>query len=87
MISQTAARTVGHGGPARNAHKDLKESVYKLTDLETRFGLNMNVLDAQPGLGRTPMVMGLKELLSNWITSQIEILQRRSQLGVRVPCL
>ena len=53
----------------------LKESVYKLTDLETRFGLNMNVLDAT----RTPLVMGLKELLSNWLASQIDILQRRSR--------
>ena len=61
---------------SRNVDPDLlKEGLYKLTDLETRFGLNMNVLDAS----RTPMVMGLKELLSNWITSQIEILQRRSQ--------
>jgi topoisomerase-4 subunit A len=53
----------------------LKESLYKLTDMETRFGLNLNVLDAS----RTPMVMGLKELLNNWIASQIDILQRRSQ--------
>ncbi len=53
----------------------LKESLYKLTDLETRFGLNLNVLDAT----RTPMVMGLKELLSNWVASQIDILQRRSR--------
>ncbi|MXP47112.1 DNA topoisomerase IV subunit A [Altererythrobacter luteolus] len=53
----------------------LKESLYKLTDLETRFGLNLNVLDAS----RTPMVMGLKELLGHWVTSQIDILQRRSR--------
>lgn len=53
----------------------LKESLYKLTDLESRFSLNLNVLDAT----RTPMVMGLKELLGNWITSQIDILQRRTQ--------
>jgi len=52
----------------------LKESLYKLTDLETRFGLNLNVLDAP----RTPMVMGLKELLGHWVASQIEILQRRA---------
>ncbi len=52
----------------------LKESVYKLTDLETRFSLNLNVLDHT----RTPMVMGLKELLQNWVTHQIEILQRRT---------
>ena len=52
----------------------LKESLFKLTDLETRFGLNLNVLDAT----RTPMVMGLKEVLSNWVASQIDIVQRRS---------
>ena len=61
---------------SRNVDADLlKESIFKLTDMETRFGLNMNVLDAT----RTPMVMGLKELLENWTRSQIEILQRRSQ--------
>ncbi|KUO57602.1 MAG: DNA topoisomerase IV subunit A [Sphingomonadales bacterium BRH_c3] len=65
---------------SRNVDPELlKESVFKLTDLETRFGLNLNVLDAQPGLGRTPMVMGLKELLEHWVRSQIDILQRRSQ--------
>ena len=61
---------------SRNVDPELlKESLYRLTDLETRFGLNMNVLDAT----RTPMVMGLKELLQNWIASQIDILQRRSR--------
>ena len=53
----------------------LKESLYKLTDLETRFGLNLNVLDAT----RTPMVMGLKEVLGHWVASQIDILQRRTR--------
>ncbi|MGD9664708.1 MAG: DNA topoisomerase IV subunit A, partial [Novosphingobium sp.] len=61
---------------SRNVDPELlKESLYKLTDLENRFSLNLNVLDAT----RTPMVMGLKELLTNWIASQIDILQRRSQ--------
>ncbi len=61
---------------SRNVDPELlKESLYKLTDLETRFGLNLNVLDAT----RTPMVMGLRELLTNWIASQIDILQRRAQ--------
>ncbi len=60
---------------SRNVDPELlKESVYKLTDLETRFSLNINVLDAT----RTPMVMGLKELLQHWVTHQIEILQRRT---------
>ncbi|MGN3973777.1 DNA topoisomerase IV subunit A [Tsuneonella sp. SYSU-LHT278] len=61
---------------SRNVDPELlKESLYKLTDLETRFGLNLNVLDS----GRTPMVMGLKEVLLHWIASQIDILQRRSR--------
>ncbi len=61
---------------SRNVDPDLlKESLFKLTDLETRFGLNLNVLDAT----RTPMVMGLKELLEHWTRAQIEILQRRTQ--------
>ena len=65
---------------SRNVDPELlKESLYKLTDLETRFGLNLNVLDAQPGMGRTPMVMGLKELLEHWVVAQIDILQRRTQ--------
>lgn len=60
---------------SRNVDPELlKESVYKLTDLETRFSLNLNVLDAT----RTPMVMGLKELLGHWLAHQIEILQRRT---------
>ena len=65
---------------SRNVDPELlKESLFKLTDLETRFSLNMNVLDAPPGLGRTPMVMGLKELLESWTFAQIDILQRRAK--------
>jgi len=61
---------------SRNIDPDLlKESVYKLTELESRFSLNLNVLDAT----RTPGVLGLKPLLLQWIVSQIDILQRRSQ--------
>jgi len=61
---------------SRNVDPELlKESLYKLTDLETRFSLNLNVLDAT----RTPMVMGLHELLSNWVAHQIDILQRRTR--------
>jgi topoisomerase IV subunit A len=65
---------------SRNVDPELlKESLYKLTDLETRFGLNLNVLDAQGTGVRTPMVMGIKEVLLHWIASQIDILQRRSR--------
>ena len=61
---------------SRNVDPELlKESLYRLTDLESRFTLNLNVLDAQ----RTPGVMGIGLLLREWITAQIEILVRRTQ--------
>ncbi|MBW8783589.1 MAG: DNA topoisomerase IV subunit A [Novosphingobium sp.] len=61
---------------SRNVDPDLlKESLYRLTELETRFSLNLNVLDAT----RTPGVMGLKLLLQEWIIAQIDILLRRSR--------
>jgi topoisomerase-4 subunit A len=61
---------------SRNVDPELlKESLFKLTDLETRFGLNLNVLDES----RTPGVLNLKLLLQEWIKSQIDILLRRSQ--------
>lgn len=61
---------------SRNVDPELlKESLYRLTDLESRFSLNLNVLDAH----HTPMVMSLKELLTHWIASQIDILVRRAQ--------
>ncbi len=61
---------------SRNVDPELlKESLYKLTDLETRFGLNLNVLDSR----RTPGVLGLKLVLQEWVISQIDILLRRSQ--------
>jgi topoisomerase-4 subunit A len=53
----------------------LKESLYRLTDLESRFSLNLNVLDAH----RTPGVLGLKEVLKEWVIAQIDILLRRTQ--------
>jgi topoisomerase-4 subunit A len=60
----------------RNVDPDLlKESLYRLSDLESRFSLNLNVLDAN----RTPGVLGLKLLLQEWTLSQIDILLRRSQ--------
>ena len=61
---------------SRNVDPELlKESLFKLTDLETRFNLNLNVLDAK----RTPGVMGLKLLLQEWVIAQIDILLRRTQ--------
>ncbi|SFG30532.1 DNA topoisomerase IV subunit A [Novosphingobium sp. CF614] len=61
---------------SRNVDPELlKESVYRLTDLESRFALNLNVLDSH----RTPGVLGLKLLLQEWVYSQIDILLRRTR--------
>jgi topoisomerase-4 subunit A len=64
---------------ARTVDPDLLlESLYRLTDLEIRFPLNLNVLDAS----RTPGVMSLKEALAAWLAFQIEVLVRRSQVRI-----
>jgi topoisomerase-4 subunit A len=61
---------------SRNVDPELlKESLYRLTDMESRFTLNLNVLDAH----RTPGVMGIKLLLQEWVYSQIDILLRRTR--------
>jgi len=56
----------------------LLESLYRLTDLEIRFPLNLNVLDAT----RTPGVMSLKEALAAWLAFQFEVLVRKSQVRI-----
>jgi topoisomerase-4 subunit A len=53
----------------------LMESLFRLTDLEVRVPLNMNVLDAR----HTPKVMGLKEVISSWLAHQFEVLVRRAR--------
>jgi topoisomerase-4 subunit A len=53
----------------------LMETVFRATGLETRFPLNMNVLDAT----RTPRVMGLKDVLRAWLDHRHEVLIRRSR--------
>ena len=64
---------------ARTVDPDLLlESLYRLTDLEVRFPLNLNVLDAT----RTPGVMSLKEALAAWLAFQFEVLVRRSQVRI-----
>ncbi len=52
----------------------LMASLFKATALESRFSLNMNVLDAQ----RSPRVMGLRDLLRAWLDHRHDILQRRA---------
>ncbi|APO74201.1 DNA topoisomerase 4 subunit A [Rhizobium etli 8C-3] len=53
----------------------LMESMFKLTELESRFPLNMNVLS----MGRIPRVMALNEVLKEWLNHRREVLQRRSR--------
>jgi topoisomerase-4 subunit A len=52
----------------------LMEALYRHTDLETRFGLNMNVLDAD----QTPRVMNLREVLQAFLDHRHEVLKRRT---------
>ena len=64
---------------ARTVDPDLLlESLFRLTDLEIRFPLNLNVLDAN----RTPLVMSLKEALTAWLQFQVEVLVRKSQVRI-----
>src|SRR3981081_1525289 len=52
----------------------LMESLFKLTELESRIPLNMNVLLR----GRIPRVVGLAEALTEWLTHRREVLLRWS---------
>ncbi|MGB3028117.1 DNA topoisomerase IV subunit A [Paradevosia shaoguanensis] len=53
----------------------LMEQMFKVSDLEVRFPLNMNVLDK----GTVPKVMGLPEALRAWLDHRKIVLIRRSQ--------
>ena len=53
----------------------LMESLFKLTELESRFSLNMNVLSR----GKVPNVLSLKAVLREWLDHRREVLVRRSK--------
>lgn len=53
----------------------LMEALFKQSDLEVRFSLNMNVLID----GRTPKVCSLKDVLRAWIDHQRDVMLRRAQ--------
>jgi topoisomerase-4 subunit A len=53
----------------------MMESLFKLTDLESRIPLNMNVLVK----GRIPQVLGLSEVLREWLDHRRDVLLRRSK--------
>src|SRR6266853_1901916 len=52
----------------------LMESLFKLSELESRIPLNMNVLVK----GRIPRVLGLAEALTEWLAHRREVLVRRA---------
>jgi topoisomerase-4 subunit A len=61
---------------ARTVEPELMmESLFKLSDLETRFPVNMNVLDARGA----PQVMGLKGALRAFLDHRREVLVRRAR--------
>jgi topoisomerase IV subunit A len=61
---------------SRNIPADvLMESLFRLSDLESRFPVNMNVLDARG----TPGVMGLRALLKAFLDHRREVLVRRAR--------
>ncbi len=61
---------------SRNIEAELlMEALFRNCDLETRFALNMNVLDN----GLVPRVMALREVLQAWLNHLKEVLVRRSQ--------
>jgi topoisomerase-4 subunit A len=53
----------------------MMESLFKLTELEVRVSLNMNVLSN----GQVPVVLGLREVLTEWLAHRLDVLQRRSR--------
>ncbi len=53
----------------------LMESLFKLTELEVRFPLNMNVLSR----GKVPNVLSLKAVLREWLDHRKDVLVRRSR--------
>jgi len=53
----------------------MMESLCKLSELEVRFGLNMNVLSG----GQIPNVLNLRDVLWQWLEHRIEVLVRRSE--------
>src|SRR5262249_39419852 len=60
---------------SRNIEPELMmEQIFRLTDLETRFPLNMTVLDAN----QTPRVMSLKQTLVAFLEHQRGVLIRRA---------
>jgi len=57
----------------------LMEQLFRLTELENRVPLNMNVLSR----GQVPVVLGLSEALTEWLRHRKVVLKRRSEHRLR----
>ncbi|HJU31612.1 MAG TPA: DNA topoisomerase IV subunit A [Hyphomicrobiaceae bacterium] len=57
----------------------LMESLFRLTELEVRFSLNMNVLTG----GQVPQVLSLQKVLRHWLDHRQVVLVRRSQFRLK----
>jgi topoisomerase-4 subunit A len=53
----------------------LMEQLFRSTDLETRFPLNMNVLSG----GKVPKVLSIRDVLKEWLDHRKDVLVRRSK--------
>ena len=56
------------------------EGLFQRTDLQMRFGVNINVLTER---GRRPQTLGLHGLLRAWLDHRLEVLLRRSRFRLR----
>ncbi|MGE3894042.1 MAG: DNA topoisomerase IV subunit A, partial [Alphaproteobacteria bacterium] len=58
----------------------LMETLFRMTDLEVRIGLNMNVLDK----ANVPRLMNLKQVLAAYLEHRLDVLKRRAEHRVGV---
>ena len=59
-------------------HNDLMEVLFRLTDLETKIQLNLNVLDESG----TPKVMSIKEAIIAWLNHRRKVLVRTKNFAL-----
>ncbi|MGH6922740.1 MAG: DNA topoisomerase IV subunit A [Propylenella sp.] len=57
----------------------MMESLFRVTDFETRFSLNMNVLSR----GQVPNVLSLRDVLTEWLEHRKVVLKRRTEFRLR----
>ena len=67
LVLEPRSRTVDSGV--------LMDGLFRLSDLEVRVPLNLNVLDHE----RTPRVMSLRQALAAWVEHQFVVLVRRTE--------